>query len=91
MTRPTWHTLDLAHPMRSLRAAAGLAMAPACVALGITAAGDTATPGNLSSLTSPELRGTAIQLGRLLARATAYAPPGHLVEVEIRVRWVPTT
>lgn len=73
---PPWVALDLAHPMADLRRLARgvgpdgqplLSQAGAAALLGLPP-----TPGSISTVSSAELRGAAIQLQRLLYRADAY-------------------
>lgn len=80
-----WVALDLDHPMADLRRLARgvgpdgqplLSQAGAAALLGLPATG-----GSISTVSSPELRGPAVQLQRLLARADAYG-----LDVEVRVR-----
>lgn len=80
-----WSPISLTHPMRHLRALARgasadgqplLSQSDAAALLGLPP-----TPGSVSTVSTAELRGPAIQLQRLLARAEAYG-----VELEVRVR-----
>jgi DNA-binding XRE family transcriptional regulator len=66
-----WISLDLARPLASLRAAAGLSQTDAADTLGC----------HRNTVASPEQRGTAIRLARLIERCAAFG-----LELEIRVR-----